>query len=87
MFCPEHIVGKPSASRREDYANELDALGRKVLTLRTEAGLSQEQLEDASGVRRLTISGIENAKIDPQLVTLLRLAGAFGVNVADLLSD
>lgn len=80
-------MGEPSASRRENYANELNALGRKVLTLRTEAGLSQEQLEGAPGVQRLTISGIENAKIHPQLVTLLKLAGAFGVTVADLLSD
>jgi len=80
-------MGEASSRRREKYAGDLHALGRRVQALRADAGLSQEQLEDLSGVQRLTISGIENAKIDPQLVTLLRLAEALGVRPAELLGN
>jgi transcriptional regulator with XRE-family HTH domain len=60
----------------------------KLRTARLEAGLSQTELADASGVAQSTIATIESGKHPkPHPKTLRKLAGALGVEVRDLLAN
>ncbi len=60
----------------------------KLHRRRREAGLSQVELAEASGVAQSTIAGIEggnHAKPHPR--TLRKLAAALGVEIRELLED
>lgn len=64
---------------------------RKLKIMRTEAGLSQRQLSELSGVNLRTIQDYESnggQVIDKaNLRTLLNLAKALGCNIKDILED
>jgi transcriptional regulator with XRE-family HTH domain len=66
----------------ESIANGFAALLHKA---RTDAGLTQEDLADLSGLDRSTVSQAELAKASPQLETLIRLAGALKMDPAELM--
>ncbi|MBA3988887.1 helix-turn-helix transcriptional regulator [Aliidiomarina maris] len=51
---------------------------------RSDAGLSQQDLADAIGVSRKTISTIERRKFTPSVQIALKLARHFGCGVDDL---
>lgn len=55
--------------------------------LRRQKGWSQRDLARESGVGADTISGIESGRHEARPSTLRKLAGAFGVEVADLLRE
>jgi putative transcriptional regulator len=55
--------------------------------IREQAGLSQPELSERSGVAQGTISDIELGKRKPRGRTLRKLAQALGVQVADLLGE
>lgn len=55
--------------------------------LRAEADISQEELSFRAGVHRSQISLMENGERLPRLDTLVKLAGALGVTVADLTAE
>lgn len=59
-------------------------LGKKIRTLRTEAGLSQERLGDITGLDRTYISGIERGVRNPSLRNIEKLAKALKVRVSEL---
>jgi len=59
-------------------------LAHTIATLRTRAGLSQDQLAVIAGVDRRTIQRYEAASRDPRFPDLLLLAAALGVPVEDL---
>lgn len=63
----------------------LKCLADNVRELREECGLSQEALADAGEIQQTEISKIENRRSNPTILTLERLALAFGVTVPDLL--
>ena len=50
----------------------------KIRALRSEMGLSQEELARRCGVSRQTINAIENNKYDPTLTLAFHLAGVLG---------
>ncbi len=60
-------------------------VGRNVLRIRGRKGLTQEQFAEISGFSQQYISGLENGKRNPTVITLLELATALGVKPADLL--
>ncbi len=60
-------------------------LGGRLKQLRTERGWSLESLAAASGVSRSMLSQIERDKANPTLAVTLRIAGAFGLSLGDLL--
>jgi XRE family transcriptional regulator, fatty acid utilization regulator len=64
----------------------LDRLGRNVLRIRTERGLTQEQVADAGGLALSDVGRIERGQRDPGVRVLMRLARGLGANVADLLA-
>lgn len=53
----------------------------RIRVLRTEKGLSQEDLAKRCGVTRQTVNAIENNKYDPTLSLAFRLADELGTTV------
>ena len=61
-------------------------LGQKIRYERLKRGLSQDDLEEKSGVSRRTISEIERGNADIRYTNLYQIAEAFGVPISDLLA-
>lgn len=57
------------------------ALGRRFEEARTEAGLTQSQLADRSGIGQAEISKIERGLGNPTAGTMLKLAAALGTSI------
>ncbi|MFC0778721.1 helix-turn-helix domain-containing protein [Flavobacterium sp. HJSW_4] len=61
-------------------------LGLHIKGLREKKGLSQQQLANECDIPRNQISRIERAKINTSIKTLIRIANAFKIELAELLS-
>ena len=73
-----------------DGTRQGDALKLFAGTLRAyrrQAGWSQEELADATGLHRTEISLLERGLREPRLMTLVRLGRAFACPPAALLED
>lgn len=66
---------------------QLLALGRRLRQMRRARELSQEALAALANVHPKHLSEIERANKDPRATTVIRLADALGVPVADLYED
>ncbi|EKB50822.1 helix-turn-helix domain-containing protein [Cecembia lonarensis] len=62
-----------------------EKFGIRLRTLRKEKGLSQEELALKSGLNRPYISAIEKGKRNVSLEVMEKLAGAFGIQIGQLL--
>jgi transcriptional regulator with XRE-family HTH domain len=62
-------------------------VGRNFARIRREKGLTQEQMEERSGFSQQYISGLEQGRRNPTVVTLYELAQALGVTPLALLRD
>jgi len=60
-------------------------VGRNVERLRRAQGVTQEQLAERSGFSQQYISGLENGRRNPTVVTLYEIAVALNSNPVDLL--
>ncbi len=60
-------------------------IGQNVRRLREEKGLTQEQFADIAGFSQQYISGLEQGRRNPTVITLYELAVALGVSHVDLL--
>lgn len=61
-------------------------LGKKIMTMRNEKNLSQEQSAEKLNVTRQTISNWENGKFYPDIDSLVNLSKFFNVSLDVLLS-
>lgn len=68
----------------ESRENLQRAFGRAVRQSRTDAGLSQEDLADRSGLHRTYVSQIERGLRSPSLVAISALAHALGTTAYEL---
>ena len=59
-------------------------VGRNVKRIRQEKGLTQEQLAELSGFSQQYISGLEQGRRNPTIVSLYELATALGVSHMEL---
>lgn len=59
-------------------------VGRNFARIRREKGLTQEQIEARSGFSQQYVSGLEQGRRNPTIVTLYELAQALGVSHVDL---
>jgi transcriptional regulator with XRE-family HTH domain len=59
--------------------------GENLARFREAAGLSQEEVGIRAAVHRTEVSQLERAQRTPRIDTLVKLAGAVGVEPADLL--
>jgi len=72
------------AGPAEQGAEVTAAIARAVRALRQSRGWSLDELSGRSGVSKGMVVQIERARTNPSVVTLCRLADAFGVTVARL---
>lgn len=61
-------------------------VGRNFARLRREKRLTQEELEARSGFSQQYLSGLEQGKRNPTVVTLYELAQALGVSHVELVA-
>ena len=59
-------------------------LGEKIQALRTDAGMSQEELAARVGVTRQTIGMIEAGRFNPSLALCVAICRALGKTLNDL---
>ncbi|UKK86160.1 helix-turn-helix domain-containing protein [Sphingopyxis sp. BSN-002] len=59
-------------------------VGRNVERIRRDQGLTQEQLAEKSGFSQQYISGLENGRRNPTVVTLYEIAIALNVSHEEL---
>ena len=62
-------------------------LGKKIKYLRENAGMTQEQLAEKTGLSLDFIGKIEVNIKHPSIQTLLILSEVFGIHISDLLKD
>jgi len=60
-------------------------VGRNVRRFRQRRGLTQEQFAEISGFSQQYISGLEQGRRNPTVITLFELAAALGTTPVDLL--
>lgn len=60
------------------------AYGKALRELRSERGISQEQLAHLSDLDRTYLSGIERGERNPSLTNILKIAEALDVKVSEL---
>ena len=61
--------------------------GHRLREARVNAGLSQSELEELSGIPKARLSRYENGHVAPSIQTLERLSRALNVSEASLLGD
>jgi transcriptional regulator with XRE-family HTH domain len=59
-------------------------VGRNVKRIRQEKGLTQEHLAELSGFSQQYLSGLEQGRRNPTIVSLYELASALGVSHMEL---
>lgn len=65
--------------------SEAEKLGENLRRIRTEKGLTQEDIARSLGVSRGFVSNVENGKTNPTLSTITKIAGAVGVSTGELM--
>lgn len=61
------------------------AFGRVLRKLRIDAGLTQEQLGFEADLRRTYVSILELGQQQPSLSTIIKLANALNLSIADMM--
>ena len=56
----------------------------KLEEIRKQKGIKQEELADAMGVSRQTISSLENGRYNPSVILAIKLARYFRLSVEDI---
>ena len=70
---------------KRDEADYLKRLGQHIAELRKAKGYSQDRLYIEAGFSRGTSSKIENGLVNPQILTLKKIADTIGVPLKRLL--
>jgi transcriptional regulator with XRE-family HTH domain len=60
-------------------------LGRRIRSLRAAQGIYQADMAEMAGISRITLSRIENGKMEPGFRIVARLARALGVSLPELM--
>lgn len=64
--------------------NVKQKLGKNLKRIRNEKGITQEKLQDLSGIDRGYISGVERGVRNPSIKNIEKLAKALKISVSDL---
>lgn len=60
-------------------------VGQRIRELRLAKGMNQDEFAAAAGIHRTHPGKLENALIDPQLSTLVKVADSLGVSLESLI--
>lgn len=69
-----------------DEASVKKEFGLRVRTIRTKAGLSQEELANSSGLDRTYIGGVERGERNISLINIIRISNALKIEPTELFS-
>ena len=64
--------------------NKEEALKNRIVEIRNEKGIKQDELAKALGVSRQTISSLENGRYDPSINLAYKIAKYFGLTIEDV---
>ncbi len=78
----EQLMQDPEVAAAQARLQPKLALARQVLHLRLERGWTQQELAERAGTKQANISRLENAKLNPSVEMLQKIADAFGVELA-----
>ncbi|KGM11233.1 helix-turn-helix transcriptional regulator [Cellulomonas carbonis] len=81
------IIAIPDDPRPVPATGGLLTLGRRIRHLRTQRGLTLDQLGSAVGTTASQLSLVENGRREPRLTLLQRVAEALGTTTTDLLAE
>ena len=56
----------------------------KIVQIRQERGIKQDELAKALGVSRQTISSLENGRYDPSILLAHKIAKLFGMSIEEV---
>jgi putative transcriptional regulator len=59
-------------------------LKNKIVQIRQERGIKQDELAKALGVSRQTISSLENGRYDPSILLAHKIAKLFGMTIEEV---
>jgi transcriptional regulator with XRE-family HTH domain len=65
----------------------VSGIGKKINTLRTDQGLSLQQLAEKAGVSNTAIHKLEHSEMTPTITVLMKIAEALGVTVGFFLGE
>ena len=85
---PEQIIvdqGTTTARAPESLPKVLCQVGSRIHHFRKSKKMSQEKLAQSSGLDRAYISSVENGKQNVTIGALLKLSGALGIALTDLI--
>lgn len=74
-----------SRARPSADGDTLKELGLRIASLRSERGLTQQQISDSAEISRITLSKIERGLVDVGVLRLIRIAHSIGVGPNELL--
>ncbi|WP_412175684.1 helix-turn-helix domain-containing protein [Cellulomonas sp. SG140] len=80
------VIAVPEATGAAAEADDLLTLGRRIRHVRTERGMTLDQLGAAVGVSPSQLSLVENGRREPRVTLLQAIATALGVPTASFLS-
>lgn len=78
---------EPAREAAHDSTNAAQHLARNLVALRHARALTQEGLAKASGVPRSTVANLESGEGNPSLAVLMKVAGALGAPLDELLAS
>lgn len=80
-----NLVNIPTDSGA-DVENVSAAVSQRIKSLRKDSGLSLDELSKRSGVSKGMLVEIEKGGANPSIAILCKVAAAFGISVADIVS-
>ncbi|NYE62468.1 transcriptional regulator with XRE-family HTH domain [Duganella sp. 1224] len=81
------LTASQNSRNRGNFLDTLaTAFGEVLRTARIEAGLTQEQLGLTAGIQRKYVSELELGKKTPSLDTVVKIAGALGLQPGELVT-
>jgi XRE family transcriptional regulator, regulator of sulfur utilization len=83
----EDSVRESERHSTSDSGHAAQHLARNLVTLRHARALTQEGLAKASGVPRSTVANLESGEGNPSLAVLMKVAGALGAPLDELLAS
>ena len=63
------------------------SIGTRLIQLRNQKGLTQQQLSNLTGLAPSYLSRIENRRLEPRPHTLRKIASALGVSMSDVFQE
>jgi transcriptional regulator with XRE-family HTH domain len=63
------------------------SIGTRIIQLRNQKGLTQQQVSELTGLAASYLSRIENRRLEPRPQTLSKIAAALGVTVSEIFQE